>query len=104
MAALAAARGIPLRDQSPLPVAGIAAADEAEAVRLVQAAGARFEAQAPSHRMSSLQDFLRGRPLELDATVGHALALARRYALALPVTETCYRLVAALNRGPAGGA
>jgi len=99
MAALAAALGIPLRDQSPLPVAGIAAGDEAAAVRLVQAVGASFEQQAPTHRMSSLQDLLRGRPLELEETVGHALALGRAQGVAMPVTEVCYRLVSTVNRG-----
>lgn len=104
MAALAAARGIALRDQSPLPVAGIAAGDETAAARLVQDVGANFAAQAPGHRMSSLQDVLRGRPLELEETVGHALAEGRRHAVAMPVTETCYRLVATVNRGlQAGG-
>jgi 2-dehydropantoate 2-reductase len=99
MAALAATLGIPLRDQSPLPVAGIAAGDEAAAVRLVQAVGATFGQQAPTHRMSSLQDLLRGRPLELEETVGHALALGRAHGVAMPVTEICYRLVSTVNRG-----
>lgn len=103
MATLAAARGIPLRDQSPLPVAGIAAATEADALRLVQEVGASFEAQAPAHRMSSLQDLLRGRPLEVEETVGHALALGERLGVPLPVTETCYRLVATINRGLLAG-
>jgi 2-dehydropantoate 2-reductase len=103
MATLAAARDIPLRDQSPLPVAGIAAATETAALRLVQEVGANFEAQASAHRMSSLQDLLRGRPLEVEETVGHALALGERLGVPLPVTETCYRLVATINRGLLAG-
>lgn len=99
MAALAAALGIALRDQSPLPVAGIAAGDEAAAVRLVQSVGATFQQQAPAHRMSSLQDLLRGRPLELEETVGHALELGRSRRVPMPVTEVCYRLVSTVNRG-----
>ncbi len=99
MAALATALGIALRDQSPLPVAGIAAGDEAAAVRLVQSVGASFQQQAPAHRMSSLQDLLRGRPLELEETVGHALELGRGCGVPMPVTEVCYRLVSTVNRG-----
>jgi len=103
MAALATALGIALRDQSPLPVAGIAAGDEAAAVRLVQSVGASFQQQAPMHRMSSLQDLLRGRPLELEETVGHALTLGRGRGIPMPVTEVCYRLVSTVNRGLRGG-
>lgn len=99
MAALAAARAIPLRDQSPLPVAGIAAGSEADAVRLVRETGATFMRVARGHRMSSLQDVSRGSPLELEETVGYALAAARTLGLAMPVTELCYRLAASVNRG-----
>lgn len=98
MAALAAARGIALRDQSPLPAAGIAAATEADAARLVQEVGATFRRQAPDHRMSSLQDVLRGRPLEIEETVGYALAAGRDAGLAMPTTGLCYRLAATVNR------
>lgn len=99
MAALAAARGVALRDQSPLPVAGIVAAGEDEAVRLVQDTGASFARAAPGHRMSSLQDVTRGTALELEETVGYALAAARAAGLAMPVTDLCYGLVASVNRG-----
>lgn len=99
MGALAAARGIPLRDQSPLPVASIVQATEADAVRLVQDTGETFARVARGHRMSSLQDVTRGTPLELEETVGHALAAARELALDMPVTTLCYRLVASIDRG-----
>jgi 2-dehydropantoate 2-reductase len=99
MAALATARGIALRDQSPLPVAGIVAAGDADAVRLVQDVGAIFAQQAPGHRMSSLQDAMRGRALELEETVGYALRAGQALGLTLPVTALCYRLVATVNRG-----
>jgi len=98
MATLAAMRGIPLRDQSPLPAAAIVNATEADAVRLVQEVGATFRQHAPDHRMSSLQDVLRGRPLELEETVGYALAAGRAAGVAMPVTELCYRLAATVNR------
>ena len=99
MAALAAARGIPLRDQSPLPVAGIVAGSEADAAARVRETGALFARVAPAHRMSSLQDVTRGSPLELDETVGYALEAARALGLAMPVTELCHRLAACVNRG-----
>ncbi len=47
---------------------------EAEAIAAVQKAGADYQAKAPEHRMSSLQDLLAGRPLEIHETLGYALA------------------------------
>jgi ketopantoate reductase len=55
--------------------------------------------QAPTHRLSALQDLLRGRRLELEETVGHALAQGRARGLAMPTLETCYRIAAGINRG-----
>ncbi len=98
MGALAAQLGITLRDQSPVPALGILAGDEDAATRAVQAVGASFAANAPTHRMSSLQDVERARPLEVDETAGHALALARAAGLATPNLETCYRLAASVHR------
>ncbi len=99
MAALAAALDIPLRDQSPLPVATIATGLEGAALQAVQETGANFARVAPGHRMSSLQDVLRGTPLELEETVGYALVKARGLGVAMPTTELCYRLAASVNRG-----
>lgn len=98
MAALAAARGIPLRDQSPVPALSVASADEDGAVEVVQQLGASFAERAPGHRMSSLQDVERGRALEVDETAGYALAEGQRRGIAMPTLELCYRLAAAVHR------
>lgn len=98
MAALAAALDIPLEDRSPLPVAKIASGLEGAALKAVQETGAAFARAAPGHRMSSLQDVLRGTPLELEETVGYALVKARGLGVAMPTTELCYRLAASVNR------
>lgn len=98
-AGLAAELGIPLADGSPMPVVRICAGDEDDAVAVVQGVGARMHAQAPTHRLSALQDLLRGRRLELDETVGHALVEGRARGLEMPTIETCYRIVAGINRG-----
>ncbi|MBI2803183.1 MAG: 2-dehydropantoate 2-reductase [Gammaproteobacteria bacterium] len=96
MAQLSAALHIPLIDASPIPVARVLAASDDDAVTVVQATGARMHAAAPTHRMSSLQDLLRGRRLELEETVGHALRKAAELDLKLPTLETCYRLASAV--------
>lgn len=103
MGRLAERLRIPLIDVSPVPVQSIVAGSESAAVEIVQALGRTFIKQAPAHRMSSLQDVLRGRPLELEETVGYALAKAETVGLQLPTVEICYRLCAAVNRGSHAG-
>jgi 2-dehydropantoate 2-reductase len=97
-AALAVRFNIPLIDGSPIPALRVLAGTEDDAVRVVQAVGARMHGQAPAHRMSSLQDLLRGRPLELEETVGYAVRKAIEFGLRLPTVETCYQVVAGINR------
>ena len=98
MGTLAAAQGIALRDQSPVPASSLMAGTEDAAVAVVQQLGETFAATAPQHRMSSLQDVERGRPLEVEETAGYALALARRSNLNLPTLALCYQLAATVHR------
>jgi 2-dehydropantoate 2-reductase len=101
---LARALGITVTDESVLPVASIARGTEEEAIAQVRAVGARYEAAAPGHRMSSLQDIESGRPLEVHETLGYAVAKAAELGLALPLLGEYYHLVAALDpaRRPSG--
>ena len=103
MCQLAAARGMRLRDGSPLPAVSIASGTEDEAVEVVLRTGAGFAANAPGHRMSSLQDADRSRPLEVEETAGHALAMARAAGLTLPTLATCYHLAVAVHRAHLAG-
>jgi 2-dehydropantoate 2-reductase len=50
------------------------------------------------HRMSALQDLLRGRHLEVEETYGWAVRRAHERGLEVPALETCYRLLAAIDR------
>ncbi|GMU67677.1 MAG: 2-dehydropantoate 2-reductase [Steroidobacteraceae bacterium] len=102
---LARALDIEVTDESVLPVASMAAGTEEDAARQVSAVGERYRSTAPGHRMSSLQDLDRGRPLEVHETLGYAVAKAAELGLELPLLAACYHLVAALDparepRGP----
>lgn len=90
---------IPLVDMAPIPVSKVLDCTLAEATRAVQAVGQRFFEQAPQHRMSSLQDVLRGRRLEVEETAGFAVAKARELGLSTPSLDICYRAAAAVNAG-----
>ena len=52
---------------------------------------------APQHRMSALQDLLAGRPLEVNETLGYALARARELKLDVPMLECFTALITAID-------
>ncbi len=95
---LARAHGIALLDLAALPVAAICAASPAEALLIVQRSGEQLRQRAPAHRMSTLQDLVAGRPLEIEETLGYAAHLATAAQQALPMLEACYPLIASIDR------
>jgi 2-dehydropantoate 2-reductase len=98
VAVLAAARGVALSDQSPLPVHTLLSGSEAEAAAIIQSAGAQLKVRAPEHRLSTLQDLDTGRPLEIDETLGHAVREAARLNLSVPMLDNFYLLTAGIDR------
>lgn len=60
---------------------------------------AAFEAKGTTgHRMSALQDLLRGRHLEIEETFGYAVTKSAEIGVPVPRLDACYRLLAAVNR------
>jgi 2-dehydropantoate 2-reductase len=98
VASLAIHKGVQLQGQSPLPVAKLATLTEIEAVELVNARGRAMAAEAAEHRMSTLQDLERGKPLEVDDTIGYVLRVGREHGLGMPTLETVYPLIRGLSR------
>jgi 2-dehydropantoate 2-reductase len=97
VAQIAGARHIELIDQSPVPVAAIASGAERQAIERLRAIGRDLSVSAPDHRMSSLQDLQAGRPLEVEETLGYAVAEAARLDVAAPVLGVCYEYCSGLN-------
>jgi 2-dehydropantoate 2-reductase len=95
---LAARLGIPLEDTGPLPMKTLCSASLAEAVEHVRQSGARRMAQAPTHKMSTLQDLEQGRRLEVEELLGYAVRKGAELDVPLPTVDTCYRLLASVNR------
>jgi ketopantoate reductase len=81
-----------------LPVARLCRGTEAAAAEAIQALGAELQLKAPRHRMSTLQDQLAGRPLEVEETLGYATRKAAQLQLSLPLLEASYRLARAIDR------
>jgi 2-dehydropantoate 2-reductase len=96
--ALAAALGIPLSDHAVLPAASLSSLPESAAAEIILKMGREYRASVPQHRMSSLQDLLAGRPLEVNETLGYALDRAVALGLTLPMLECFRHLVAAIDR------
>lgn len=96
--AMARAQGIALSDDSMLPVKSMCEGTQEQAVQRVLQAGETFRTKAPDHRMSSLQDFNAGRPLELEDTIGRAVRKAAELGVAIPVAESLYRLVRGIEK------
>ena len=98
VAAVADRRRIPLENSGPFPVKDVVGGTEEEAVSALKELGELFEANSPDHRMSALQDLEHGRRLEIDETLGYAVAEARRLEIPAPTLEMCYSLLSGINR------
>ena len=96
--ALAAALGIRLSDRAILPAESLCSLPESAAVEIIVDKGREYRSSAPQHRMSSLQDLLAGRPLEVNETLGYALDRATALGLTLPMLECFRHLVAGIDR------
>ena len=98
VAAVADKSGILLENSGPYPVKDVVSGTEEEAVLALNELGAIYEANSLDHRMSALQDLERGRRLEIDETLGYAVAEARQLSIPAPTLETCYSLLSGINR------
>lgn len=98
MVALAAASGVTVDDGGPFPLRTIAAAAPDDAAAIIQRFGEGMRKRAPQHRVSALQDLLRGGRLEVEAILGHAVQLGQRLGVPVPTIDTCYRMCAVLRR------
>ncbi len=98
--AVADAAGVEI-DEGPLafPLRQIAKSHTEEAIALVQEQGRRFvEAGMTEVRVSMLQSIESGRRLEVEAIHGYVVREAARLAVPVPTTESCYRMLAAIDR------
>jgi 2-dehydropantoate 2-reductase len=94
---LANACGAELGDEAFFPVATLSRGSEADAVAIVRGLGADFQKNSPDHRMSTLQDLLAGRPLEIEETFGFAVKKAAELRMSLPLLEAFGGLLTAIS-------
>jgi 2-dehydropantoate 2-reductase len=97
-AQLAERKGVALDDAPPGYARTIATASEEAAIEQMRIIGSQFATRTPHHRMSALQDLERGRPLEVEETLGYVVQQAAALGIAVPTIETAYRLICGINR------
>lgn len=90
--------GVALEDIPPIPVKTFCTVPFDEAVERIQAMGWHFESVAPTHKLSTLQDLERGGRLEVEETLGYAVRKAGELGIVTPTLDTCYRLLAGINK------
>lgn len=94
---LAARLNIALEDRGPFPIKTLCSVSLADAVTIVRRVGETMATQAPTHKISTLQDLERGRRLEFAETLGYAARKGAELGVPLPTITTCYRLIAPVH-------
>jgi 2-dehydropantoate 2-reductase len=98
MGQIATRLGVPLEDSGLIPAKALCEGSLSEAVELVRRVGTVVSERAPAHKISTLQDLERGRRLEVEETLGYAVRKGAEFNIPLTTAETCYRLLAGVNR------
>jgi 2-dehydropantoate 2-reductase len=60
--------------------------------------GDQLASQAPHHKISTLQDAEQGKRLEVEEILGYAVWQAAELGVPTPTLDTCYKLIAGINR------
>lgn len=98
MALLARTQDITLQDISFFPAGTLGQLSTAETVAQLRQQGDQFASRAPAHKVSTLQDLEQGKRLEVEETLGYAVHQAAALEVATPTMDTCYKLIAGINR------
>ena len=99
MARIAAARGIDFEDTAFFPTRTLSHLSLDGAVARLRDLGDQFASRAPTHKVSTLQDMEQGKTrLEVEETLGYAVQQGVALGVPTPTLETCYNLIAAINR------
>ena len=89
---------IPLKAGGAFSLDLITTIGEDAATALLVERGEAQRTTAPNFRQSMLQDVDKGKQFEVEETFGHVVQQAKAFGLAVPTIETCYGILAGLNR------
>ena len=97
MTQLATARAIALEDLTLFPTKTLSQLSFNDLVTQLQQMGDQLAAQAPQHKISTLQDVEQGKRLEVEETLGYAVRQSAALGIPTPTMDTCYKLIAGIN-------
>jgi 2-dehydropantoate 2-reductase len=97
MTQLATARGIVLEDMAFFPIHTLSQLAFDDMVVHLRHIGDQYASQAPTAKISTLQDVERGKRLEVDETLGYAVRQSAALGIPTPTMDVCYKLIAGIN-------
>jgi 2-dehydropantoate 2-reductase len=97
MIEIARARGIVLEDIPIFSAKTLSQLSFDDTVAHMRRQGDWFASQAPTHKVSILQDAEQGKPLEVEEVLGYAVRQAAELGVPTPTLDTCYKLIAGIN-------
>ena len=97
MAQIATARGIALDDVAFFHAKTLSHLSLADTVAHLRHQGEQRALQAPTHKLSALQDLEQGKRLEVEETLGYAVQQGVALGIPTPTMDVCYNLIAGIN-------
>ena len=97
MAHLATTQGIALEDIGFFQAKTLSQLSLADTVAHLRHQGEQRALQAPTHKVSTLQDLEQGKRLEVEETLGYAVRQSAALGIPTPTMDTCYKLIAGIN-------
>jgi 2-dehydropantoate 2-reductase len=95
---IATAQGIALENLPLFLIKTFSGLSFEDTVAQLRYIGDQLASQAPNHKISTLQDAVQGKRLEVEEILGYAVQQGTKLGVATPTLETCYKLVAGINR------
>ena len=97
MGQMALAMDIPLEDMGAFPIKTLSRLSCEDIVVPIRRIGDAWASQAPTHKVSTLQDLEQGKRLEVEETLGYAVRQGAKLGVPTPTLDTCYKLIAGIN-------
>ena len=97
MAHIATTQGIALEDIGFFQAKTLSQLSLADTVAHLRHQGEQWALQAPTHKVSTLQDVEQDKRLEVEEILGYAVRQGAALGIPTPKMDTCYKLIAGIN-------
>src|SRR5215813_4769818 len=97
IAQIATTRGIVLEDVAFFHAKTLSQLSLADTIAHLRHQGEQRALQAPTHKLSALQDLEQGKRLEVEETLGYAVHQGMELGIPTPTMDVCYQLMTGIN-------